>query len=232
LIVQVVQPTGSSAGAKWAFVPFRTLAEALWGNDRFRFDGFWNTPHPDGTPLFTSLDGSVTPPIPPSAIGPAPIPPSPIGASPIAREPIAPSPIMEPAIGQPAITPSPTPQPPVPEPLIAQPIRAQPLDLVGTPLLALDPAALAARLARGRPLPFFDGVVRRAGPAGPGGWLTVLAEDEILGLYLSFQDLLPRAARRYHLRHATTALGAVIDNQIVIGDVTETALQFDLGSVT
>ena len=102
---------------------------------------------------------------------------------------------------------------------------------MGTPSFTVDLTGLAARGPRGGPLPFFDGVVRRTGPAGPDGWLTVLAEDEILGLYLSFQDLLPRAARRYHVRHAATALGAVVDNQIVIGDVTETALQFDLGSV-
>jgi len=79
--------------------------------------------------------------------------------------------------------------------------------------------------------PTFDGVVRRTGPAGLNGWLTVLAEDEVLGLYQTFQGLQPRQARRYHVNHAGATLATVIDNLILIGDVTDQALQFDLGSM-
>src|SRR6185295_4226146 len=111
-ILQVVQPTGSGTDSKWAFVPFRTLAQSLWGKTREeqeRFQAFWETRHPDGAPLFESLDGSV---------------------------PTTPSPSKSP------------------------------------------------------PLPLHDGVVRRASAAGTEGWITVLAEDEVLALYRTFDDLL------------------------------------------
>jgi hypothetical protein len=153
IILQVAQPTGSGAGAQWAFLPFRTLAESLWGSGReehLRFQAFWETPHPDKAPLFESLDKSVPP----------------------SRSP-----------------------------------------------------------SKSPPLPFHDGVVRRAAGAGVGGWLTVLAEDEVLALYRSFRDLLPVHARRFHVTRARSALGSVTDNRIVIGDVTDAALQFDLGAV-
>ena len=186
LVLQVVQP-GSAGGPKWTFVPFRTFAESLWGRDRFALDGFWNTTHPDGAPLFESLDGSVTPTIP-------------AGIRDIAGTPLFGGVLAGGVVPQPGEVVEPPPG------LIAQPPRA-------------------------RPLPLFDGVVRRTGPAGLNGWLTVLAEDEVLGLYQTFQGLLPRQARRYHVNNAAAALATILDNQILIGDVTDQALQFDLGSV-
>ena len=112
----------------------------------------------------------------------------------------------------------------MPQPaVVAAPPRGM---VVGPP-----PPGLIAQPLRGRPLPLFDGVVRRTGPAGLNGWLTVLAEDEVLGLYQTFQGLQPRQARRYHVNHAGATLATVIDNLILIVDVTDQALQFDLGSM-
>ncbi len=202
IILQVVQPTGSGDNAKWTFVPFRTLAESLWGTDRLRFEGFSNTLHPDGSRLFTSLGDSVTPPT-------------------VIREPITEPPFVEPPIIR----------EPIVQPPITQPIRGQPLDIAGTPLVNVDLTLLGGRTPLARPLPLFDGVVRRAGPAGSDGWLTVLAEDEMLGLYQSFRGLLPVSERRFHVRHARSVVGLVADNRIVMGDVTESALQFELGAV-
>jgi hypothetical protein len=197
LVLQVVQP-GSAGGPKWTFVPFRTFAESLWGQDRVALDGFWNTAHPDGAPLFESLDGSVTPTLA-------------AGVGDIAGTPLFGGILAGGVVAQPAVVAAPPPPPGM---------------IVGPP----PPGPIAQPLG-GRPLPLFDGVVRRTGPAGLNGWLTVLAEDEVLGLYQTFQGLLPRQARRYHVNHAGAALATVVDNLILIGDVTDQALQFDLGSM-
>jgi len=195
LVLQVVQP-GSAGGPKWTFVPFRTFAESLWGQDRVALDGFWNTAHPDGAPLFESLDGSVTPTLAARVRD-------------IAGTPLRGGILAGGVVPQPAVVAAPPPGMgvgPPPPGFIAQPLR-------------------------GRTLQLFDGVVRRTGPAGLNGWLTVLAEDEVLGLYQTFQGLQPRQARRYHVNHAGATLATVIDNLILIGDVTDQGMQFDLGSM-
>jgi hypothetical protein len=224
LVLQVVQP-GSPGGPKWTFVPFRTFAESLWGQDRFALGGYWNTAHPDGAPLFESLDGSVTPSIAPANI--MTVLDTPLFGGPLVGT-VAPQPMV---VGpQPPIV---GPQPPIvgPQPPIVGPhppiVGSQPPIVAPPPDLPIMPLAV-----QGGPLVLFDGVVRRAGPAGLNGWLTVLAEDEILGLYRTFQGLLPKQARRYHVNNAVAALATVIDNNLIlIGDVTDQALQFDLGSM-